>query len=145
MDKDGIISKLRELGILSENCYPKKSFIDSGEPVVGLYKGEFASDFYFYTPFDKTLYVLRKTDYTKFKENEFGGATKYIVPLRDCETVWKDQPKEEIELPDEAFGSLTMRDYACIHLKVPKSRLPWLNELIKEGQQHDIKTQNMIV
>ena len=135
MEKQDIIAKLKELGIQSENCYPKKSFIsDDGTPVVGLFKAEFASDFYFFTPFDKTLYVLRKTEYTKYKENEFMNSTKYLVPLSDCEVVWVDKPLEEIELPDGHFSEMTLRQYACIHLKVPKSGLPWLDEVIKESK-----------
>ena len=136
MEKQALIDKLKELGIDSANCYPKKSFIDidTAEAVVGLYKGEFASDFYFYVEYDKTLYVLRKTDYSKFKQEEFLGKTKWIVPLSKCEAVWKDVPLEEVEMIDEQFSNMTLRDYACIHLKVPKTNYPWLNELIKEGQ-----------
>lgn len=136
MEKQEIINKLKELGIQSENCYPKNSFIDreSAEPVVGLYKTEFASDFYFYVAFDKTLYVLRKTDFSQFKEDIFLGKTKWLVPLSKCEEVWKDVPLEDIEMIDEQFSKMTLRDYACIHLKVPKTNYPWLNEIIKEGQ-----------
>ena len=138
MEKQDIINKLKELGIQSENCYPKKSFIDSDleEAVVGLFKTEFASDFYFYVPFEKKLFVLKKTDIEQFKHEIFMGKTKYIVPLSKCEVVWEDKPLEDIELPDENFSMMTLRHYSCIHLKVPKSGLGWLDELIKESQRN---------
>ena len=137
MDKKGIINKLRELGIETDNCYPKNSFPDqdSLEISVGLFKNEFAEDFYFYTKYNKTMYVLRKVeDISKFKEETFMNKKKWIVPLTECEVVWCDKPLEEVSLPDENFNMMTLRDYACIHLKVPKSNYPWLNELIKESK-----------
>lgn len=146
MDKEQIINKLRELGINSNNCYPKKTFLDSsGEVVIGMHKKEFSEDFYFYVEYDKKLYVLRKQiDLSKFPEDIFMGKTKYLVPVTLCQLVWEDKPLEEIELPDKKFQEMTVREYACIHLKVPNSGIPWLDKLIEQGQQHDMKIQNMV-
>lgn len=134
--KQEIIEKLRELGINSENCYPKKSFLHGIIPVVGLYKTELSSDFYFYTTFDKTLYVFRKIPTVDgLQKDIFMEKTKYLVPLSNCEVVWTDKPLEETELPDENFGKMSLRHYAAIHLKVPNSGILWLDEMIKESKR----------
>lgn len=34
---------------------------------------------------------------------------------------------------DPPYSSMTLRDYACIQLRVPESGKPWLNEIIKKA------------
>lgn len=135
MNKQQLIDKLKELGIDTENCYPKKSFIKDLIPVVGMFEKEFQDDFYFYSDYQKKIYKLPKqtqAQFENFEKDVFQGETKRLVPLSICEIIWDDKPFEE--LPDEQYDKMTVRKYACIHLKVPKSGLPWLDALIKESQ-----------
>jgi len=39
-------------------------------------------------------------------------------------------PNADLDLP---YSQMTMRDYACIQMKSPRSFKPWLNELIKQS------------
>lgn len=129
--KEEIIEKLKELKIESTNAYPKKSFLFEGEPSISCFKRELQSNFYFYNAYDKKLYVLAKyEDYdTKFQTDQFNGVTKFIVPLTYCSILWEDKVFEELE--DVPFKDMTLRDYACIKLKVPQSNHNWLNDLIR--------------
>lgn len=130
MEKDEIIKKLSELGINTTNAYPKPSFMYNDSPSISMYKREFAENFYFYNAYDKKIYVLAKyADFeTRFTKDVFKGAEKFIVPLNYCSVIWEDKPFEELE--DVPFKDMTLRDYACIHLKVPKSEKVWLNNII---------------
>lgn len=59
------------------------------------------------------------------------------TPVLKTKPVVVSQP--EIDFPklidpttDAAFELMTLRDYACIHLKKPVSNKPWLNQIIKQ-------------
>ena len=46
-------------------------------------------------------------------------------------------------IPDETKGELmspglSQLDYACIHLKVPRTKKPWLDELITESLRNEM-------
>lgn len=131
--KEKIIQKLKELGIDSDNCYPKKTFMKNFELVVGVFASEFESDCYFAGDYGKKLYKIPAT--TKFKamyeKDTFQGKDKWLVPVSSCQIVWED--KAFVELPNSPFSSVTLREYACIHLKLPQSGNPWLDTLIKES------------
>jgi len=131
--KQQIINKLREIGINSENCYPKKTFKHDGRIVISMYESEFEEDCYFAANFGKSLYKVPKTKefnslYTK---DSYNNKDKWLVPSSEWELVWEDKPFEE--LPDAQFSTLTLRQYACIHLKVPDSGVEWLDGLIKNS------------
>lgn len=133
MDKEQIIKKLQELGITTVNAYPKSTFPYDGDIVVALYKRELGDDFYFYNKFDKKIYHLPKLVDGVNEYPMDNRTNKFLVPLHKCKVVWED--KEYVELPDEHYNTMTLRQYACIHLRVPETNLPWLNELIKESSK----------
>jgi hypothetical protein len=48
------------------------------------------------------------------------------------------------DAPHEGVGGgMTMRQYACIHLRVPRSGQPWLDELIIEAQRNELAAKAM--
>jgi len=131
MNKEQIIEKLKELGIISSNCYPKNSFVKDYDVYIGCYSRELADDFYFYNGFDKSIYKISKYQYLdKWSFEQSTG--KYLIPKSDWEEIWVDKPFEE--LADQPFRDITVRQYACIHLKVPKTGLVWLDEIIKQAK-----------
>ena len=135
MTKQDIINKLKELGIKTENCYPKNSFVQEGVVYVGLFKRELEDDFYFYVAFTKSLYHLPKQDSLDgFKTESFQDKPKYLVPLDRARVVWKEEEEYE-ELVDEPFSKISIRQYACIHLGLPESGLPWLDDLITKSKK----------
>lgn len=145
MTKLQIIEKLKELGIHSTNCYPKKSFMHNSTWHVGLYKSELESDFYFFNEFDKTLYMFKVEPKCceQYEMELFNGKTKYLIPLHDCINIFEDKPYEEkIDAP---FRDITIRQYTCIHLRHPDSGLPWLDLLIKKANndKKHINTQEV--
>jgi hypothetical protein len=42
-----------------------------------------------------------------------------------------------------AYGGLTKREYAAIHLRVPRSGNDELDEMIREAQRHDLAVRAM--
>ena len=46
------------------------------------------------------------------------------------------------EHPD-GIGGMTLRDYACIHLRVPDSEHEWLNDIIRKAQRDELATKAM--
>lgn len=134
MTKEDIIEKLKNLGIITTNCFPKSSFVKGDDVYVGFFKREIEDDFYFYNTYDKKVYKLPKVEnidiYTK---DEFNGKVKYLIPLSSAEVLWEDKPFEE--LPDKSFAQMTLREYACIHTRVPNSGNRWLDEIIKQSKE----------
>lgn len=125
--KKEIIEKLISLGIQTVNAYPKSSFLHMGNAYVGLYEREMKSDFYFFNKFDDKIYVWKQN----LKKYNYDSTTeKYIIPMSECEVVWEDTPF--VEKPDKPFKDMTLREYACIHLRIPDSGLHWLDSLIKQ-------------
>ena len=131
MKKEEIIEKLKELGINTKNAYPKSSFINVSEPCVGLYEREMKEDFYFYNKYDKKIYKFPESLGINSNKYDYDDITeKYLVTMHDCELVWEDKPY--IELPDAPYKDMTLRQYACIQLRIPNSGLSWLDNLIKQ-------------
>lgn len=137
MNTEAIRNTLAGIGITTDNCYPKSSFAKpDGIIYVGLFKREMLEDFYFYNTYDKKIHVFRKPENIEvYQKDNFRGSVKFLVPMDQCEVVWEE--KEFIELPDDQFGNMSLRDYACIHLRYPGSNLEWLNILIKEANERD--------
>lgn len=48
----------------------------------------------------------------------------------------------EDDKEDLAFSKMTLRDYACIQLKIPKTNLKWLNDLINESKNESSKSDS---
>lgn len=137
MNKHDIIEKLREIGIESDNAYPKSSFMHGGDIYVSFFERELRTDFYFFNTFDKKLYRVRKmSDLSGLPTNEYKGNKNYLVKLSDCEVIWEDKPF--VELPDLPFSSMTLRHYAAIHLREPLSGLDWLDEMIKKSKTKEV-------
>jgi hypothetical protein len=130
MKKEEIIEKLKDLGIESKNAYPKSSFIYEGDVCVGLYEREMKEAFYFFNKYDSKIYKYPFTGNYKDAFEYDSIAEKYMVPLAYCQVVWEDKPY--VELPDAKFAEMTLRQYACIHLRIAQSGLDWLDNLIKE-------------
>lgn len=134
MNKPEIIEKLLDMGITSDNVYPKSSFPYGRQIVVGLYEREMKSDFYFFNKYDGKIYLFNKPedirDYDVDSKSE-----KRMVPLEDCKLIWEDKPY--VELPDVPFSNMTLRQYAAIHLGVSDSGLPWLDEMIKQSRKNN--------
>jgi hypothetical protein len=137
MTKEELEKKLNELGITTTNCYPKTSFLYEGVASIGCFPSELKSEsFYFFNKFDSKIYEIPyNKDYKEvykldssysIKDKEI---RKYIVPLSEARLIYEDVPFKQ--LPDKPFKEMTLREYACIHLKVPNSGLPWLDEIIK--------------
>ena len=54
----------------------------------------------------------------------------------------QEAPAFPFFIPDETKGELmspglSQLDYACIHLKVPRTKKPWLDTLITESLRND--------
>lgn len=129
MTASEVANKIKELGYTSTNIYPKKTFLVEGEVVIGLYKRELEEDFFWFNTRDEILYKVPKPpNLEAFKQDP--RTDKYLIPLEYCEAIWEDKPYEE--LPDAPYKDMTLRQYACIQMRVPASGLPWLDELIKQ-------------
>ena len=139
MTKEEIEKKLTELGIITTKCYSKTSFISDGFPSIGCFPSELKSeDFYFFNKFDSKIYkvpfnkdfkdVYKLDKSMSIKDRE---VVKYVVPLSMASLVYEDIPFKQ--LPDKSFKEITLREYACIHLKVPNSGNPWLDEIIQRS------------
>lgn len=128
MDKQETIQKLKELGVDTKNVYNKKTFLDQGIVVVSLFDSEMKEDFYFWNERDEKIYKL--SGGRNPKSYIFEAATnKYFIPFSEFTVFWEDKPYQEY--PDKSFKDMTLREYACIHLKLADSGNPWLDALIK--------------
>jgi len=66
--------------------------------------------------------------------------TKSAFPLVMPGHRYKDGSSEQ---PTVIARGLSELDYACIHLQIPKSGKPWLDELILEKQRLNLAAQVM--
>jgi len=134
MEKKGLIEKLSALGINTENCFKKSTFLLDGTVYVALYGSETKDDFYFFNLYDKKIYLFPKVDEmsTHYKQDE--GTKKYLIPIKDCSLVWEDKPFKELE--DIPFKEMTLRQYACIKLKVADTGIPWLDTIINKSHKY---------
>lgn len=157
MTKERLILILKELGINTNNCYTKKSFYWNDKLSIGCYPRELKEDFYFHNHLDDKIYFISAANAVscEFDVDLFNGSDRYIVPLEECSVIYpvsttctttKYEMSEEIEkltkqieekpfeeLEDSQFAKMTLRDYACIHLKVAETDKGWLNEIIKKA------------
>lgn len=126
MNTKQLQDKLKELGIDTKNSYPKGSFLWNDTVVMSAYDRELKEDFYFYNSFDKTIYKIPKgIETSKVSDDQhYISKDKWVL-------VWEDKPFEE--LPDKSYREMTLREYACIQLKVAKSGLVWLDEIINSA------------
>jgi hypothetical protein len=120
-----------EFGIITTNFYQKKIY----KGTVGIFPTEMKEDFYFYDSSSEKYYKFAKREDPSYYsvDNEFG---KHIVPLTDCEILIKEEKVTEeiyIEPEDVPFKTMTLRQYACIHLCVPDSGIEWLDKIIKRS------------
>lgn len=138
----------------SNNCREKKTFysdLNGGQLSIGCFEEELKEDFYFFVPYHRKYFKLEKrADITFYaKDDKYG---KYIIPLSDCEEL--EMLREEVEISkndvqrkddwstveffseseDKPFKEMTLRQYACIHLKVPNSGVDWLDKIIKQAK-----------
>lgn len=133
MEKKELIEKLSDLGITTENCFKKSTFLLDGTVYVALYGSETKDDFYFFNLYDKKIYVFPKvSDMSVYKQDE--STKKYLIPITDCSIVWEDKPFREVE--DIPFKEMTLRQYACIKLKVPDTGITWLDTIIKKSHKY---------
>ena len=130
MTKDELKQKLWDMGIQTDNCYPKSSFPHDAIISVGLYDRELKEDFYFFNKYDSKIYKLMSPVNYKEAFDYDPISEKYMVPLSCCSIIWEDKPF--VELPDARYNEMTLRQYACIHLKIPESGLDWLDKLIEK-------------
>lgn len=128
MNKEQIITELKKLGIQSENCYPKTSFLFNSRAVIGLYEREIKDVFYFYNTYDEKIHSFKAEQGETHQQDP--KTKKFLIPLEECPIVWENKPFEE--LPDLPYRDMSLRHYACIQLRVPHSGLPWLDNLIKD-------------
>lgn len=136
MEKQEIAKKVAELGYPEGRVYPKKTFLFNDIPSVGFFKNEMDKDFYFFNEFDKKLYMISKENFVsqEWDKDDFKGFERIVIPLNEFSVIWEDKPYEELK--DEHFSTMTLRQYACIHLKVPQSGLDWLDAIIsKSGEK----------
>jgi hypothetical protein len=133
MEKEELISKLSSLGIETTNCFKKSTFLLDKTVYVALYGSETKDDFYFFNLYDKKIYVFNKVDDTAiYKQDEV--TKKYLIPITDCSVIWEDKPFKEVE--DLPFKEMTLRQYACIKLKVPDTGIAWLDTIIKKSHKY---------
>ncbi len=70
------------------------------------------------------------------KDNE-GQEAAFARPYSNDE-LWDGRAMGDRVQEREAEIGLSKRDYACIHLKVPKTGKPWLDELITESLRNEM-------
>lgn len=98
----------------------------------------------------RTLYKYRYNPHFKDElepsDEEPTASTRYYVPVEELEVVTmpveepakkRGRPKKEriVTIPndpraDQPMDQMTLRDHACLTLRVPESSKVWLNELI---------------
>jgi hypothetical protein len=96
---------------------------------------------------ERRLYKWRfnphfEEEYEKTEANPQTGHVRYLVPIDELILVKMPEKKEalipdQVDLnitvdpdQDQPMEQMTIRDYAAIHMKLPVSRKPWLNEII---------------
>lgn len=114
------------------------------EVYIGCFERELKEDFYFYNTFDKKIWKLSKPedkDLIVWEREVFNSREKILVPMKSgkLHSVWEDKPYQE--LPNKSFSAMNLREYACIHLGVPESGEPWLDELIRKSGSHAAKVR----
>lgn len=122
-----------KFGIVTDNCYVKKSYIKGNEPFIGCFSKELDDVFYFYIEYDNKFYKLPKQENKeKFDLEDFGNYKKYQIPMSKCIEIKEPEPYKELE--DANMSAMTVRDLAAILLKKPISNKIWLNHIIKENK-----------
>ncbi len=124
-------------GIITTNCYPKKTFLREEVPTIGLFGKELKEDFYFIVEYTGKYYKLSGINKENFPKEIFGSSEKYQIPLSLAQEL-KNKPKSnqpEVEFKEQEdahfMGEVTLRDLATLFLKKPVSNKQWLNDLVK--------------
>lgn len=140
---------------------PKMAYIPRGqdERVIALFPSEIKGDQDVYTEFVSSEYDpedperrLWKWPFNPHWEEEYGttephhktGHVRYLIPIDELLDVAQahynaevaEVKEKQFDLPDsdddQPINQLTIRDKAAIDWKLPVSRKPWLNNLIKQ-------------
>lgn len=140
--------------IKTENCREKKTFtslLNGGKTSISCFDWELKDDFYFFVPYNRKYFKLEKRADISYYPLDT-KYDKYVIPLEDCEEL--EMLTEEVEIPlneqkqkddwskveffeekdDLEFKKMTLRQYACIHLKIPNSGIDWLDKIIKQAE-----------
>jgi len=101
-------------------------------------------------PDEYSISVFKKSNWAKYEYDiknamlvfdEYDGLTESSI-IKPYKIAKKETPKfydlDNLAGDDIRAERLTARDYACIHMSIPKSGKAWLNELIVENNNHDI-------
>lgn len=145
--RDLLKEKLSSMNLPTDNCHVRK--ILKGKKSVCLFEDNFNNgDFYFIPVHEEkpaeyydgrlTIYCFRNPDKTDFYEIE--GKNMYLSDIDNAVLIYDDLAEIETKLVSAYDGSnrshttLSAREYACIHLKVPHSGTDWLDSLIKDSK-----------
>lgn len=135
------------LGLSKAYYYPKPVMRVSGEePFINLFPTELEDPNGVYTEVvDFSLNPESERKLLRFRHNPHYKdeyelmstriGDQYKIPFDEFEEIKIARPKNPITTLEEVHADqLTARDWACIHLKVPESNKPWLNDLIKKAK-----------
>jgi len=138
-EKIKVIQELKQYWKLEEwYFYPKCKIEIKGKVYIPLFESEVKKGGVFYTEIVDFSFKpnqkreLLKIDFTnrsivEFESYETKIGHQLLIPIEEFAKV-----NYEIVYEDAHVESLSARDWACIHLQIPKSNKNWLNELIKE-------------
>lgn len=98
---------------------------------------------------------LYKYNYDQNWETKYpkGSNSSYVIPIKDLvlcsETTnitQKEELQEEIKIEQEVYdppmSTMTLRDYAAIHLAIPCSQKEWLNKIINGREKINLTKNN---
>lgn len=154
-------SIFKKLKIDKPQYIPKMAYYDRGlgETVISFFESEMNGEDV-YTEFisrdcdsedeSRTLYLWKynphfKSEYKTTAPHPTTGDVRYLIPVSELIVVEElikdlvededefltDIPNPDLDLP---MDQMTLRDYACIQLKVASSFKPWLNEIISKAK-----------
>jgi len=151
------INEITELDSNNGYYYPKVLLKHNGIEGITIFPselklGKFFTEFvnYSYKPITnpRSLYYIEFTQqlltFNQYPKIDTKIGEQFFIPFTDLINVGKvlKNTNEPIQSTMESYlvdndcnlDDLTARDWACIHLKVPKSERQWLNELIVESR-----------
>ena len=62
----------------------------------------------------------------------------------ECYEAGKPETVETTQIPKKPFPGMTLRDYACIHLRIPQTGKDWLDEIIRKSQLNEFAGQALV-
>ena len=154
------------LGIPNAEFIPKMAYKPTGkdEKHIGFFKSEVEKETDIYIEFASREYEpedpehrLYKWKYNPHYKQEYGTTEeplRYLVPVAELSVVhMPEEPASEekgsglsttnLEFDltdpetDPPYSMMTLRDYAAIQLRVPRSNKEWLNEMIRESREQN--------